>query len=88
METRENGKNDEEQVLGGMELAISSEIEVPPKLIDQVIGQDHAVEVIRKAAIQRRHVMMIGSPGTGKSMLAKAMAELLPKEELQDILGP
>ena len=30
--------------------------------------------------------MMIGSPGTGKSMLAKGMAEILPKEELQDIL--
>jgi len=66
--------------------ATSSQIEVPAKLIDQVIGQEHAVEVIRKAAIQRRHVMMIGSPGTGKSMLAKAMAELLPKEDLQDIL--
>ncbi|MFA5330984.1 MAG: ATP-dependent protease LonB [Methanoregula sp.] len=64
----------------------SSQIDVPPKLIDQVIGQERAVEVIKKAAIQRRHVMMIGSPGTGKSMLAKAMAELLPKEELQDIL--
>jgi Lon-like ATP-dependent protease len=64
----------------------SSQIEVPKKLIDQVIGQEHAVEVIRKAATQRRHVMMIGSPGTGKSMLAKAMAELLPKEEMQDIL--
>jgi len=64
----------------------SSEIEVPEKLIDQVIGQEHAVEVIKKAAIQRRHVMMIGTPGTGKSMLAKAMAELLPKEEMQDIL--
>ena len=86
MESPQNERNDEEQVLGGLELAVSSEIEVPPKLIDQVIGQDHAVEVIRKAAIQRRHVMMIGSPGTGKSMLAKAMAELLPKEELQDIL--
>ena len=64
----------------------SSQIEVPAKLIDQVIGQERAVEVIKKAAIQRRHVMMIGSPGTGKSMLAKAMAQLLPKEELQDIL--
>ena len=64
----------------------SSQIEVPAKLIDQVIGQERAVEVIKKAAIQRRHVMMIGSPGTGKSMLAKAMAELLPKEELLDIL--
>ena len=64
----------------------TSQIEVPPRLIDQVIGQEHAVDVIRKAATQRRHVMMIGSPGTGKSMLGKAMAELLPKEELQDIL--
>ena len=69
------------------EIATSSQIEVPDKLIDQVIGQEHAVEVIKKAAIQRRHVMMIGSPGTGKSMLGKAMAGLLPKEDLQDILA-
>ena len=69
------------------EIATSSQIEVPEKLIDQVIGQEHAVEVIKKAAIQRRHVMMIGSPGTGKSMLGKAMAGLLPKEDLQDILA-
>ena len=74
--------------IAGPEVAVgaSSQIEVPPRLIDQVIGQEHAVDVIRKAATQRRHVMMIGSPGTGKSMLGKAMAELLPKEELQDIL--
>jgi len=75
-----------EAVLTESATATSSQVEVPAKLIDQVIGQEHAVEVIKKAAIQRRHVMMIGSPGTGKSMLAKAMAELLPKEDLLDIL--
>lgn len=64
----------------------TSNIDVPKLLIDQVLGQEHAVEVVKKAASQRRHIMMIGTPGTGKSLLAKAMAELLPKEELKDIL--
>ncbi|MHA1303031.1 MAG: ATP-binding protein [Candidatus Heimdallarchaeaceae archaeon] len=64
----------------------TSEISVPPRIIDQVIGQDSAVEIVKKAALQKRHIMLIGEPGTGKSMLGLAMAELLPKEELVDIL--
>ncbi len=70
----------------GVEFQTTEEIKVPEKLIDQVIGQDHAVEVIKTAATQRRHVLLIGEPGTGKSMLGQAMAELLPTENLEDIL--
>ncbi|MFB6309229.1 MAG: ATP-binding protein, partial [Haloarculaceae archaeon] len=77
---------EEADLLGGIDITSTADIEVPDRLVDQVIGQDHARDVVRKAAKQRRHVMMIGSPGTGKSMLAKAMSQLLPKEELQDVL--
>jgi len=76
----------EDDLLGGLQIDSTAEIQVPDRLVDQVIGQEHARDVVMKAAKQRRHVMMIGSPGTGKSMLAKAMSELLPKEELQDVL--
>ncbi len=79
-------KHTENELLGGMEFEHTKNIKIPELLIDQVLGQEHGVEVINKAAKQRRHIMMIGTPGTGKSMLAKGMAELLPKEELQDVL--
>src|SRR3989339_1008825 len=65
----------------------TAEVKVSKKIIDQVIGQDEAAEVIKKAAQQRRHVLLIGEPGTGKSMLGFALAELLPMEKLTDIVS-
>ncbi len=65
----------------------TAEIEIPKRVVDQVIGQEQAVEVIKKASQQKRHVFLIGEPGTGKSLLGMALAELLPKENLNDILA-
>jgi Lon-like ATP-dependent protease len=65
----------------------TKEIEVPERLLDQVIGQDKTVDIVKKAAEQKRHVMLIGDPGTGKSMVARAMTEFLPKGELEDIIA-
>ncbi|MGB9703443.1 MAG: ATP-dependent protease LonB [Candidatus Micrarchaeia archaeon] len=69
-----------------MNFKTTADIKIPEKLIDQVIGQDKAVEIVKKAARQRRNLLIIGPPGTGKSLLAQAMAELMPPTELEDVL--
>ncbi len=79
--------NDEvEEWVSKLGVKSTKDVEVPKLLFNQVIGQDKAGEVIKKAAIQKRHVLLIGEPGTGKSMIAQSMVDFLPKEDLEDIL--
>ena len=86
-EVVETGESEETKpMLDYNNIKSSQDIEVPPLLIDQVIGHEESIETIKKAAKQRRNVLLIGDPGVGKSMLAKGMAQILPHETLQDIL--
>ena len=86
MPKKDSVMKDPREWVKDLDIESTEDIAVPKMLVDQVIGQKQGVEIVRKAAEQKRHVMLIGDPGTGKSMLAKSMSELLPKEELQDVL--
>tara|TARA_B100000003_G_scaffold69953_1_gene62701 strand:- start:809 stop:2863 length:2055 start_codon:yes stop_codon:yes gene_type:complete len=69
-----------------LDIESTEHVPIPDKLVDQVIGQEAASIVVRKASEQRRHMIMVGEPGTGKSMLARSMTEFLPPEQLEDVL--
>lgn len=52
----------------------------------EIIGQEGAKRGVEIAAAGGHNVIMIGSPGSGKSSLAKAMAAILPPMTLEESL--
>jgi magnesium chelatase family protein len=46
--------------------------------LSEVRGQERAKRALELAAAGRHHILMIGSPGTGKSMLAARLPGILP----------
>jgi ATP-dependent Lon protease len=68
------------------QISSTAEIEIPKDPLLQVIGQDEAVKIGRLVGKQRRHLLFVGPPGTGKSMLAQAIASTLPKPKQEVIV--
>ena len=64
-------------------LTSTAEIEIPANPLDRVLGQEEAIELAKIAARQRRHLLLVGPPGTGKSMIARAISMQLPKPKTE-----
>lgn len=72
------------------DIETSEDIKVPADPLERVIGQEEAVRLARIAASQRRHFLLVGPPGTGKSMIAQALSLHLsrPTEEIRVVHNP
>lgn len=72
------------------EVETTEDIKISSDPLQRVIGQDEAVRLARIAASQRRHFLLVGPPGTGKSMIAQALSLHLarPTEEIRVVHNP
>ncbi|HEX9817810.1 MAG TPA: YifB family Mg chelatase-like AAA ATPase [Patescibacteria group bacterium] len=68
-------KHDCEKLVKPVEFKV---IKKEQDLLSQVVGHEQAKRAMQIAAAGRHNILLIGSPGAGKSMLAKTLRSILP----------
>ena len=69
----------------GRKTSPSQELEAELDL-SEVVGQDAAVEALTLAAAGGHHMLMVGPPGVGKTMLAERLPTILPPMTFEESL--
>ncbi|UCG69888.1 MAG: ATP-binding protein [Thermoplasmata archaeon] len=89
-EKSEKEKTEEEELPHLDEISTTADIHIPQDPLKRVVGQDEAVKLAYVAAAQKRHFLLVGPPGTGKSMIAQALSLHLnpPTEEIRVVHNP
>ena len=72
------------------DISDTSLVQIPTTPLERVIGQEDAVRMAKIAAMQKRHLLLVGPPGVGKSMIAQAMSFYIgrPKQEVRVVHNP
>jgi ATP-dependent Lon protease len=76
-------KFDAGSVIDPGDIESTQQIKIPGDPLMRVIGQGEAISLAKVAASQRRHLLLVGPPGTGKSMIAQALSFHLPPPDEQ-----
>lgn len=68
----------------------TEDVKIPEDPLERVIGHEDVMPMIKIAAKQRRHLLLVGPPGIGKSLLAQAISFHLPEpsEEITVVHNP
>ena len=69
-----------------LDVRVSSAAPAPEPDISEIYGQESVVDALVIAAAGGHHLLMVGPPGVGKTMMAQRMTTLLPDLELEQAL--
>jgi magnesium chelatase family protein len=59
---------------------------IPPTDFREVKGQEHVKRALEVAAAGSHNMLMVGPPGAGKTLLARAMVGILPRMSIEEAL--